>query len=148
MAARPRAASGPTTSACTKNASPVFRVTRAVKHRRERSAALDIEALVAEKAVIRASGAADRFGEVGCWHTEPGPFRRPSEADLETWTNGLELARPGGCSRYLGLIMTDATGDGRWSRVEAHAFVLRHSLGRVVCEPAAVDGGKRRRSKA
>jgi hypothetical protein len=119
----------------------VSRVTCAVKKRGYRSAALDIEALVAEKASIRASGAADRFGEIGSWHTEPDSFRRPSDTDLETWTNALEFARPGGCSRYLGLILTDAAGDGRWSSLEVHAFVLRRALGRFVCEPAAVDRG-------
>jgi hypothetical protein len=117
----------------------LLRVTRAVKERRERSASLDIGDLVAEKASIRACGAADRFGEIGCWHTEPGSFRRPSDTDLQTWSSALELARPGRCSSYLGLILTDAAGDGRWSRVEAHAFVLRRVLGRAVCEPAALD---------
>jgi Prokaryotic homologs of the JAB domain len=124
----------------------VRRVTRSVKQRSERSAALDIGELVAEKAALRQEGVADRFGEVGSWHTHPiSEDGRPSDADLAHWLNSRDFLDR---AFYIGLILTADGRDERWSRPTVHAWITRRegTLDRPVCEPALVSTDEGRSS--
>ena len=111
-------------------------VTRAIKERAPGSAKLDIGAVVAEKAELRASGA-DGIDEQGFWHTHPDSHDgTPSPADLTVLLNAHDfLKRP-----YVGLILTSRESDPRWREPTVHGWIVRRDgpLHRPVCEPAAL----------
>jgi hypothetical protein len=113
-------------------------VMRAVTQRAERSAALDIGELVAEKAALRQEGVAERVGEVGSWHTHPvSDNGHPSRADRAHWLNSRDFLDRG---FYIGLILTADPSDERWNKPTAHAWITRRAgpLKRPVWEPALV----------
>jgi hypothetical protein len=112
-------------------------VTSMVTERAEASAQLDIPALVAEKAVLRASGVDHDVGEIGSWHSHPGGFSRmPSPQDLSTWINGCDFLER---SFYVNLILTrDASDEWRFPHVHGWT-VYRDRSGHAICEPAAID---------
>jgi proteasome lid subunit RPN8/RPN11 len=122
----------------------VARVTSMVRARAEASVKLDVEALVREKASIRASGQDGHFGEIGSWHTHPDQSGRPSDADMDHWLNGCDfLERP-----YIGLILTAHPSDERWNRPDTHGWIVWRDAERerAKCERAIVeiDGVPRR----
>jgi proteasome lid subunit RPN8/RPN11 len=81
-------------------------VTRMVTDRNEDTCNLDMHALVAEKASLRASGVTD-IDEQGSWHTHPSMDGRPSDVDLSNWLSALHFL---GRSFYVGLILTADPG--------------------------------------